>query len=132
MGSESRYLQFLGMQLDHMPDHFLRHSVAPYGSQAAHAAKQFARGNLSRRKPGVQELFHPVGNGNCPNVATLADKIDDRPAVFTSLEMVETEVGKLLSSETATEQDSNDRTVSLTFERFSVGRLPQSACFTHG
>jgi len=65
-------------------------------------------------------------------VATLADKIDDRPAVFTSLEMVETEVGKLSSSETATEKDGNDRSVALALEAFGIGGLPQVTSFLCG
>src|SRR5579863_6074876 len=103
-----------------MPDHFLCHAVAPCLSRPADAAKQFARRNLSRAKPFVQEFFHPVGNGNCPNVASLADEIDDCPAVLTTLEMVESEVGKLSTSETATEQNSNNRPVTLTLEGFSI------------
>jgi hypothetical protein len=87
--------------------------------------------NLRRRKPFIKELLHPVGNGNGSNVATLSDEVDNRPTILASLKMVETEVGEFSSSKTATEQDGNDRTVSLAFERCRFGTLPQCVRFIH-
>jgi hypothetical protein len=58
-------------------------------------------------------------------VTAFSDEIDDRPTILPPLEMVEIEVGQFTSSETATEQDGNDRSVAFAFERFGVGRLPQ-------
>jgi hypothetical protein len=54
-------------------------------------------------------------------VATLAHKIDDRPAVLTALEMVETEVGEFSSSEATTEEHRNNCSVALAFEGFHIG-----------
>ena len=51
------------------------------------------------------------------------------PTVLAPPKMVETEVGQFSPSENTAEQDRNDRSVSLTFERFDVGRLPQSTRF---
>ncbi len=71
-----------------MPDHFLCHSIAPYGSRATDAAKQFTRINSGCRKPSVQKLLHPFGNGNGSNVPTFSDEIDDRPRIFAPLKVV--------------------------------------------
>jgi hypothetical protein len=60
-------------------------------------------------------------------VSTFSDKIDYGPSVFTTLEMVETEVGHFSSSKTTTEQDGNDCSVALSLEGFGIRRLPQCA-----
>src|SRR6059036_237405 len=122
---EFRHLQFLGVQLDYVPNHFLGYSIAPNGSCATNAAKQFARGNSCRRKPFVEELLHPVRNGDCTNVAAFSDEIYDRPTILTPLKVVETEISKFTSSKTAAEQNGNDRSVAFALERFGVRRLPQ-------
>src|SRR6516225_10325344 len=124
-----RNLQFLRVHLDDVPDHLLCHSAAPYGARTTHAPKHFACGDLSRLKPFVQELLHPIRHRNCPNVATFSDEIHDRPTIFTTLKVVETEIGQFTSSETTAEEDRNDRAVSLAFEGFSIGRLPQCTRF---
>jgi hypothetical protein len=46
-----------------------------------------------------------------------------------TFKVIETEVGQFSSSETTAEQDGNDRTVPLAFERRRVGRLPQRTRF---
>jgi hypothetical protein len=63
--------------------------------------------------------------GNCPDVATLSDKIDDGPAALAPLKVVKTKFGKFSSAETATEQDRNDRSVALALDGFGIGSLPQ-------
>jgi hypothetical protein len=57
-------------------------------------------------------------------VTTFADEIHDRPTFFPTLKVVEREVGQLSPAETTAEQDGNDRSVSLSFARFGVRRLP--------
>jgi hypothetical protein len=54
----------------------------------------------------------------------LSDEVHDDPTVLTTLKMVETEVGQFSTPDTTAEQNSNNRSVSLTFKRFAVGRLP--------
>ena len=105
---EFRHLQFLGVHLNYVPDHFLSHPIPPNCPCPADATKQFARGDLCCCKPFVEELLHPSGNGNGSNVSTFPDEVDDCPTLFPSLKVIETEIGQFTSSKTATEQDGND------------------------
>ena len=65
-------------------------------------------------------------------MSTLSDEIDDRPPVLSPLKVIETEVGQLSPSKTATEQNGNDRPVTLAFERFDIRGLPQVPSFLCG
>src|SRR5262245_27478396 len=89
-------------------------------------------GNFRRREPFVEELFHPVGNRGSSNVTAFSNEVHDCPMIFTTLKVVESEVGQLPPSKTTAEQNSNIRAVSLAFECFSVGGSPQRARFTRG
>jgi hypothetical protein len=53
-------------------------------------------------------------------VTGFPNQIDDRPMVFTALDMVEREFDQFTSSQSTTEQDSQDRSISLTFQRVCV------------
>src|SRR5262249_50510451 len=88
--------------------------------------------NSRRRKPLVEELLHPLGNGNSSNVATLSDEIHDRPPILAPLKMIETEIGQFASPKTATQQDGNDRSVALALEGFGIRGLPQVPSFFCG
>ena len=65
-------------------------------------------------------------------MSAFPDEVDDRPTLFPSLQVIETEIGQFTSSKTATEQNGNDRSVSLSLESFGIGRLPQIASFLRG
>src|SRR5262249_39415006 len=89
-------------------------------------------GKFRRREPFIEELFHPVRNRYGSNVTPFSDEVHDCPMIFTTLKVIESEVGQLPPSKTTTEQDGNNRGVSLAFERFSVGGSPQSARIARG
>ena len=65
-------------------------------------------------------------------MTAFSNEVHDGPMILATLQVVESQISQLPPSKTTTEQDSNNRTVSLAFERFSVGRLPQSARLTSG
>jgi len=63
-------------------------------------------------------------------MTAFSNEVYDCPVILTTLKVIESEVGQLSSSKTTAEQNGNNRAVSFTFERFSVGRSPQSTRLT--
>ena len=51
-----------------------------------------------------------------------------RPTILAPLEMVKTEIGQFTSSETATEQDGNDRSVALSLTRPRIPHTNLTNC----
>jgi hypothetical protein len=54
-------------------------------------------------------------------VTAFSNQIHDGPMILAALKVVESQVGQLSPSKPTAQQDRNNRTVALTFERFSVG-----------
>src|SRR5262249_40211139 len=77
-----------------------------------------------------RNCFTQSGTGNGSNVTAFSNQIHDCPMILTTLKVIESEVGQLPPSKTTAEQDGNNRAVALAFERFSIGRSPQSARLT--
>ena len=63
-------------------------------------------------------------------MTAFSNEVHDGPMILATLKVIESEISQLPPSKTTTEQDGNNRAVALAFERFSVGRLPQSAGLT--
>src|SRR5262245_23355253 len=114
-------MQFPGVCLHDVPDDLLRHPVAPNCSRTTDTSEQFPVVNLSCREPFIEEPFHPVGNWNSSNVTAFSNQIHDGPMILATLKVVESQVSQLSPSKPTAQQDSNNCTVALTFERFSIG-----------
>src|SRR5947199_251440 len=66
---EFRHLQFLGVQLDYVPNHFLCYSIAPNGSCATNAAKQLPEVIRAAVNHSSRNCFTQSGTGTvrtCP------------------------------------------------------------------
>ncbi len=89
MRRELQQAELRGVLLDDMPDDLLRDAVAPCPSCSANAPEQPPTGNSSGHEPIIECLLDLVRIGNGPDVACLPNKVNDRPMVFATLEMVE-------------------------------------------
>jgi hypothetical protein len=77
-------------------------------------------------EPIIKESLYPFGNWHSSNVPTLPDQIDDGPMVLSTLKVIEGKVRQLATSQTTTQQDCDDCTISLALERLGIGKLPES------
>jgi len=64
-------------------------------------------------------------------MTALSDKIDDCPPILAPMKVIETEIGQFTSPETATEQDSDDGSVTFALEGFGIRGLPQVPSFLY-
>ena len=56
---------------------------------------------------------------------SLADQIDDRPALLPTLQALQSQFRKLAAAQTATEQDGQDRSITLSGKSLPIGYLPE-------
>src|SRR5271157_2660567 len=84
-----RYSDASGRLLDDVPNRLYRHPVAPCPSYFVDPAEQSSSINGGCGEPIVQFGSHPIGNGNRPNVASLANQINNGPVFFALLEMIQ-------------------------------------------
>jgi hypothetical protein len=75
--------------LHNVPNRLYRYSVSPCSSYFVDSAEQSSSINGGRREPIVQFGSHPIGNRNRPNVASLANQINNGPVLSALLEMIQ-------------------------------------------
>ena len=68
-----------------VPNRFLRHAVPPYPPNFVNPAEHPPSINTGHGEPLIQLPFDPTWHRNCPDMAGLADQIDDGPMLFTLL-----------------------------------------------
>jgi hypothetical protein len=56
-------------------------------------------------------------------VPSLANEIDDRPALLSTLQALQLQFPKLAAAQSATEQDGQDRSITLSGQSLSIGYL---------
>ena len=56
---------------------------------------------------------------------SLANEIDDCPALVSTLQALQHQLRKLAASQSATEQDGQDRSITLSGKSLSIGDLPE-------
>src|SRR5580704_7429257 len=74
---------------DHVPDNVLREASAPHLPPSGDRSKDFAFTNPSGSCPLIESGFHPVRNGHCADVATLANQIHGCPVTLTHLDLIQ-------------------------------------------
>jgi hypothetical protein len=85
--------------LHNVPNRLYRHPVSPCSSYLVDPAEQSSSINGGRREPIVQFGSHPIGNRNRPNVASLANQINNGPVPFALLEMIQGQSHGFMSTE---------------------------------
>jgi hypothetical protein len=75
--------------LHDVPNRLYRHPISPGPAYFVDSAEQSSAINAGRSEPIVEFGSHPIGNRNRPNVASLANPIDNGPMLFALLEMIQ-------------------------------------------
>src|SRR5260370_27223819 len=64
-------------------------------------------------------------DGNGSYLHSLANEIDDRPALLPTLQALQRRFRELAAAQAATEQDGQDRSITLSSKSLSIGYLPE-------
>ena len=110
----------------------LRHTIAPGLACPADAPENPAFAYASGRKPRVNRAFNPIWNGHCPNMAGLADHINDGPVVLPPLKVRDIQFRRFFPAQPASQEDSKQSSISFALERVRVGHMPERSCLVGG
>ena len=69
--------------------------------------------------------FTQFGYGNGSYVPSLANEIDDGPALLATLQALQRQFRKLAAAQSATEQDGQHRSITLSRKSLAIGYLPE-------
>jgi hypothetical protein len=111
----------------HMPDRLFADAIPEHSTRAADTAKNLPTIDGSRTEPGKQLHVHPIGHRDRANMTALANKIHDGPVVFSLLQVFDSQIGGLVSSQPAGQEKSQQGTVAFAFHSCMVRTLPQRA-----
>ena len=93
-----------------MPNRFFRDSLCPCSPDLIHPAEQVPPLNRGCHEPVVYFVSHPIGHWNRSDVASLSDKINDRPVLFALLKVIQSQpYGFCLLNPQASSSASNAR-----------------------
>src|SRR5579864_2222041 len=59
-------------------------------------------------RPFINRIFHPLSNGNGPNVPVLAHDIHNAPPSVSQLDVIESQVNYLLATQAGAAKDSEE------------------------
>src|SRR6202167_1121358 len=94
-------------------------------ARTADTAKDLSAIDRGRTEPVKQLYVHPVGHRNGANMTTLANKIDDGPVFLPLLQVFNTQTGILVSPQSASQEKSQQGTITFAFHAGMVRTLPQ-------
>src|ERR1035437_9754521 len=92
-----------------MPYRFRCESVAPKLAHAVHPTENGAGTDFSGHGPGVKRPLDPRRDWDCADVLPLADQICDDAALLPDLEILHPEGNQLGPSQSASNQDRQNR-----------------------
>jgi hypothetical protein len=78
-----------GALLHNRPDDLFSHPASPNGAALIHAAKNSATGNTGALHSCVQDRFDPVRHGDCTDMPSLADEVDDGVVILPFLQALD-------------------------------------------
>jgi hypothetical protein len=81
--------------------------------------------DLGGNEPIVEFVSHPIWNRNRPNVASLANQIDNSPVFFAPLEIIQSQGHGFVPPQPAREQQREQGPVAFSFQAPTVGCLPK-------
>ena len=109
-----------------MPDRLLRDLLAPGFPRSTHAPKYLPCRDATQLAPFLNLLLYPVRHGNRANVSSLADQVDNGPMIFTALNVNKIEIGELPTTQSAAQQNGQDRSVACPPQIPRIRKLPES------
>jgi hypothetical protein len=95
--------------LDHVPDKLFSETIAPRSAGAAQAAEELPGINTRGHYPRAQLAVDPVRHGNRPDVAGLPAQVHNRPMSLALLQMINSQLGYLLTPKSASKQEAEQR-----------------------
>jgi hypothetical protein len=110
-----RHSDASGGFLHNVPNGLYRHPISPGSSHFVDTAKQLASINCGCGELILQFGSHPIGNGNRPNVASLANQINNGPVLFALLEMIQCQRHGLMPPQPTREQQCEQGPVTFSF-----------------
>src|SRR6202167_3548303 len=81
--------------------------------------------NGGRSEPIVEFGSHPIGNRNRPNVASLANQIDNGTMLFALLEMIQCQSHGFMPPQLTREYHCQQSSFTFPFESLKIGCLPK-------
>src|SRR5215472_2720755 len=121
--------EFSSVLFHNMPDDSFRYAVTPAFACPTDASEQSSGRNCGCCHPQVDGRFDPVGHRHGSNVAALAHQINYGPVFCALRQMHEVRISQFAATESAAQQNGEDRTVPHSFERVRGRRLPEAAGF---
>jgi hypothetical protein len=132
MRSQIRNAGSFGAVLHDMPHNPLSHAVSPGLTCSANAPKDATFAHASGPKPRINRGLDPIRNRHCPDVAGLADHINDGPVVLPTLKMRNVQFCRFFPAQPASQEDPEQRPISLAFEGAGVGDPQERPCLVGG
>ena len=114
-----------GELLDDMPDELFRYSLTPSSTGATHTPEKLPRVNSGGVCPVIQQVMHPIRDGNGSNVTSLSTQVHDCPMTFALLQMAESQLGELVATESTGQQQGKQCPITFALELLAVGCLPE-------
>jgi hypothetical protein len=105
----------------HMPYCLFADAIPEHATCSADTAKHLPTIDGWWTEPAVQLRIHPVGHRDRANMPAFANKIDDGPMVFSLLQIFDSEIGGLVSPQSARQEKSQQGTVTFPFIRALSG-----------
>jgi hypothetical protein len=102
---EFAHANFRSELFDDVPDELLRHPFTPNLASATHAAEKATTGHSSSLHPVVQEIPHPIGHGDGPNVTSLPAQVYDCAMPFALLKMIDCQTSEFVTPKSASQKD---------------------------
>ena len=105
MGCEARHSDFRAEFLDNVPSELFGDPASPGFAGAAYATEYPPTLDSRGFYPRAEFAINPVWNRHRPDVAALAAQVNDRPMSLALLEVINGQLGHLVTPEPTREQD---------------------------
>ena len=129
MGSELGESQLSGVLLDNLPDNFLADTIAPSRARLTNATQHPSTNEAGCEGLLIDHTLYPIWDRHSSDVPSFADEVHDGPVFIPTLEVTEVKFGEFPATETAAQQDCQQRSVPLPFQSLRIGKLPKSSSF---
>src|SRR3990172_7639526 len=103
MWRKLRYSQLGCEFFDHMPDDLFCHPITPDDSRPRNTSKLSPTSHSCCREPIINDLFDPVWNGHGSNMACFPKQVNDGPAIFALLQMIDPQFSQFMATQPAAE-----------------------------
>src|ERR1700726_203821 len=125
VGCEARHSRLCGELLNNMPGKLLGDPVSPRLASATYATEHSPTLDSRNFHPRAELAIDPVWNRRRPDVTALAAQVNDRPMSLALLEVINGQLGHLVTPEPTRKQDRQKSSVPFALEALPVRSLPE-------